>query len=182
MGGSIGIFYPDPQQALERLRTLTAERRSALDIGGRHFDIVTNPIVNDAGERLGTVGEWVDRHDELMAEKRLSDLIARAGRGDFSGRVDLTGLSGFHLTAAQGINQLMDQVSQSLSELVELLDGLSRGVLDDRMEGDFQVVFAKLQSDMNSIEEQSVNLASAISTFRLGDESGPVRIDTRRAA
>lgn len=149
LGASIGMFYPDPQQALARLRQLDRERRSVLEIGGRHFDIVTNPIIDEHGERLGTVGEWIDRHDEIRAERRLAELIEAAARGDFSGRVDLAGLDGFHRIAATGINQLMEEVSKSLEALGRGLAALARGELDQQMGGPYQGLFAKLQSDMN---------------------------------
>lgn len=164
IGGSIGIFYPNPDEALARLRTLTGERRSVLEIGGRHFDIVTNPIVSETGERLGSVGEWVDRHDELRAEKRLSELIESASHGDFSGRVALDGLNGFHLVAAQGINRLMDQVSGSLSELATVLRGLAKGHLDSRMSGEYHGIFSDLQADMN---ESMSKLAAAVGEIRI---------------
>lgn len=40
-----------------------------MEIGGRIYKVLTNPIVNDRGQRLGTVGEWVDRTAELHAQR-----------------------------------------------------------------------------------------------------------------
>lgn len=162
IGGSIGIFYPDPDAALQRLRTLTGERRSRLEIGGRDFDIVTHPILDTSGQSIGSVGEWVDRHDELRAERRLSELIAAASHGDFNGRIDLIGLDGFHLDAARGINEMMDQVSSALGELVEVLQAMSSSDLSRDMRGHFQGIFQRLQTTANETIQTMANTIGQI--------------------
>ena len=53
-----------------RLASLTRVARTQMEIGGRTFDVVTSPIIGASGERLGSVGEWRDRTDELAAERR----------------------------------------------------------------------------------------------------------------
>ena len=51
-------------------------------IGGRTFNVITNPIVNERGARLGTVGEWVDRTADLNAQHSVAALVSRASAGD----------------------------------------------------------------------------------------------------
>ncbi len=42
---------------------------SKLKLGGRTFRIIANPILDDGGERLGTVVEWADLTDQLRREE-----------------------------------------------------------------------------------------------------------------
>lgn len=72
VGSSIGRLYPDSDAALARLSSLTAVSRTQMEIGGRIFDVVTSPIIGATGERLGSVGEWRDRTDELAAEREIN--------------------------------------------------------------------------------------------------------------
>ena len=74
VGSSIGRLYADPDAALKRLASLSQTARTQMVIGGRTFDVVTSPILSEAGERLGSVGEWRDRTDELLAEKEIQAL------------------------------------------------------------------------------------------------------------
>ena len=168
IGQSIGIFYPDPEEAVARLSALKGERRAVLEIGGRQFDIVTNPIVAGNSERIGTVGEWVDREDEIRAQQGLSDLLEAASQGDFSKRVDTSGLSGFHRIAADGVNNLLDQVDASLRELGEVLGAMARGDLSRTMRGQYHGQFRQLQVDMNS---SLGRLASTVSEIRQAAQS-----------
>ncbi|TXT20014.1 MAG: methyl-accepting chemotaxis protein, partial [bacterium] len=103
IGSSIGVFYPDPQAALNRLASLRETARSEIVIGERLYALTTNPIFNDAGERLGSVGEWRDRTDEAATEKEIADLVGAAAAGDFSQRLDVAGKDGFFLQLAEGI-------------------------------------------------------------------------------
>ena len=91
VGSNIGSFYQDPEAALKAMRELQTTRQSELNIGGRIYNVITNPIVNDRGERLGTVGEWVDRTAELTAQRAVADLIQRASAGDLQARMDTAG-------------------------------------------------------------------------------------------
>ena len=66
LGGSVGMFYTDPTQAIERLRQLDTTTTTRLSLGGHLYDVTTTPIKTATGERLGTVGQW-DRQDRAAA-------------------------------------------------------------------------------------------------------------------
>ena len=46
VGGSIGLFYSNPQEALARLKGLTAPTSARMMLGGRTYDVLTSPIVD----------------------------------------------------------------------------------------------------------------------------------------
>ena len=162
IGGSIGVFYPDPAAALATLATLDATRRSRLTIGGRQFDIVTNPIIGEHGERLGSVGEWQDRTDDLRAEADISALIERASRGDFEQEVDSGSFQGFHQQAGAGLNRFQKEVRQGLDEVSRVLGAIARGDLTARMDGTYSGAFLRIQKDCDATATQLTSIVGQI--------------------
>ena len=168
VGGSIGVFYPDPAAALKTLASLDGTRRSHLMIGGRNFDIVTNPIFNEAGERIGSVGEWVDRTDDILAENQINTLIERARHGDFEREIDTAGMNGFHAQAATGLNSFQSEVRDGLEGVKQVLARIATGDLSVRMEGKYEGAFEAIQESCNATVDQ---LSSIVSQIRQGAET-----------
>ncbi|RCS56435.1 HAMP domain-containing protein, partial [Parvibium lacunae] len=129
VGNSIGMFYSDPQTAIQRLRAIVAVTKSRLELGGRQYDVVTTPVVNEQGERLGTVGQWLDMTEQLAAEKEIAGLVSSAAAGDFSQRIAEQGKEGFFLQTAQGLNQVMGTSEAALNEIARMLGALANGDL-----------------------------------------------------
>ncbi len=70
LGGSIDAFHKNPAHQKNLLATFTSVYRATIVVGGRTFNLVANPIINDKGERLGAVVEWVDATEQLAARER----------------------------------------------------------------------------------------------------------------
>jgi methyl-accepting chemotaxis protein len=60
VGTNIDLFHKNPAHQRGMLGNLRGTHSTELRIGGRIFDLIVNPILNDAGARLGTVVEWKD--------------------------------------------------------------------------------------------------------------------------
>jgi methyl-accepting chemotaxis protein len=76
LGSNIDVFHKNPAYQRAMLDKLANTHKATLKIGGRTFNLILNPIVGAAGERLGIVVEWKDMTAELAAaerEKRTSD-------------------------------------------------------------------------------------------------------------
>ena len=72
-----------------------------MELGGRTLRMTANPVLDDAGARIGTVIEWLDRTQEVAIEGEVQGLVNAAKSGDLERRIELTGKSGFfHLWAA----------------------------------------------------------------------------------
>ncbi len=149
VGSNIGSFYQDPAAALQTLRELKSTRTTELDIGGRIYNVVTNPIVNERGERLGTVGEWVDRTAELNAQRSVASLISRASAGDLAARMDTSTLEGFYRELGGGINQLLTTTAEAINEIGALLARIAQGDLTRLVETEYQGTFGQLRDDAN---------------------------------
>nr|WP_240794595.1 methyl-accepting chemotaxis protein [Azoarcus sp. DD4] len=150
VGSSIGDLYPDPRAAVQRLAALREMARIEMPIGARMFVVTTTPILDDQGNKLGTVGEWRDRTDEIAVEQALTGLVEAAATGDFSRRLPLEGKSGFFLQLAEGLNRLMGEISGSVDAVARVLNAVARGDLTERIEGDYRGTFGQLQDDANA--------------------------------
>ncbi|RTL24147.1 MAG: citrate chemoreceptor protein, partial [Rhodocyclaceae bacterium] len=104
-----------------------------MEIGGRSFEVVTSPIFNVGGERLGSVGEWRDCTDELAAEREIQAIVSAAADGDFSARLQREGKTGFFVDLTDGINRLMEGVAGSLNDLARVLNAIARGDLTEKI-------------------------------------------------
>ena len=149
VGSNIGDFYADPKAALRSLRELQGTRNTEMEIGGRIFNVVTNPIVNDRGERLGTVGEWLDRTAELNAQRLVADLIHQASAGNLEARLDAESLEGFYKELGSGINSLLGTTASAVNEIADLLSRIAAGDLMHTVDTDYQGTFGRLKTDAN---------------------------------
>jgi methyl-accepting chemotaxis protein len=123
---------------------------SELVIGSRTFDVVTTPILNDAGQRIGLVAEWTERTQELVVEREVEDMIAAAVSGDFTHRIDVQGKQGFFKSLAVSMNELVAVVAGGLEDTARVLNAISRGVLTEKIERDYAGTFGRLKEDTNT--------------------------------
>ena len=154
VGSSIGNLYADPQAALTRLANLNETSRSEMEIGGRTYRVVTSPVFTDKKERLGSVGEWQDRTDEIGVEKEVAGIIAAAGRGEFDTRLSTEGKDGFFKQLAEGLNQLSGVISSGLSDVARVLQRVAQGDLTQTIDADYQGLFGQLKDDTNTTVER----------------------------
>jgi len=168
VGGSIGMFYADPASALARLRGLTGPTTSRIVLGGRDCDLVTTPVFNENGERIGTAGQWADLTAQLAAEKEIAAIVEAAAAGDFKMRVAETDKTGFLLQIAQGLNAVLGTSEQALGEIGRILKALAQGDLSQNIRADFKGVFAELKDNSN---ETIVKLRDIITQIREASES-----------
>jgi methyl-accepting chemotaxis protein len=116
--------------------------------------VVTSPVVNAAGDRLGSVGEWQDRTDQLVVEAEVAKIVDGARHGDLAGRIDLAGKEAFFLTLAQGINGLLDTTQQALLGTSAVLARVAQGDLTQTIDADYSGIFGQLKDDTNSTIER----------------------------
>ncbi|MDD4910777.1 MAG: methyl-accepting chemotaxis protein [Sideroxydans sp.] len=162
VGGSIGIFYADPQAAIQRLRNLNSTTRTRLVLGGRNYDVITTPILSAAGEKLGTVGQWIDLTEQLGAEAEVSSIVEAAANGDFTKRIDVEDKDGFFLKLAQDMNKLLDTSEVGLNEVVRVLGALSKADLTETITNHYSGTFGRLKDDANATVEQLTDTISRI--------------------
>ena len=162
VGSSIGNLYADPAGALQRLASLASTVQTEMDIGGRTYRVLTSPVLSASGERLGSVGEWQDRTEEIAIEQEVSGIVESAQRGNLSERIAMVGKSGFFNNLSERINGLLDTTHQSLIATSEVLSRVAQGDLTRRIDRDYEGIFGQLKNDTNATVDRLVEVVGRI--------------------
>ncbi len=161
-GANIDIFHKKPEHQRRLLESLQDTFRSRIKVGGRSFDLVANPVIDDENNRLGTVVEWQDITEQLRAENEIEELIANATVGQLDVRLDTEGYADFTRTVANGVNSLLDAVVEPLRDIKHVLSALSEGDLTQKMQGQYQGEFAELNNSLTTSLGRLENMVNEI--------------------
>ncbi|MBK5965042.1 chemotaxis protein [Thiocystis minor] len=186
-------LYRNPARQKNRLGRLTEEEVSEIDIGGRLFRLVSNPVINAQGERLGTVVEWTDRTNEDKVQQELSALLEAAVLGDFDHRLDTADKEGFFRQMSEGMNRLMEIVSAGLSDLARVLNSIAHGDLTQQITADYAGTFGQLKDDTNAtvaqlrevvgrIQEATASINSAAQEISAGNSDLSARTESQASS
>jgi methyl-accepting chemotaxis protein len=126
-GSSLDSLSADPAGQRRLLDTLTGADVQERVLGDFTFRTVTNPVIGDKGERLGTVMEWSQRTQEVRVEKELQNMLAAINGGALGKRIDLAGKTGFFEAMSRGINQLADNITETVSMVKRAAEEIHRG-------------------------------------------------------
>lgn len=195
IGQSIDAFHRSPERQRALIDGLSGTHRSQLRPGGRSFDPALNPVLDEAGQRLGTVVEWQDITRKLQAEeeiavvatevrtlaqrsaqaaKEIKALIQESG-AEVRGGVRLVGEAGPALT---GIVASIKAVALIVRDIAAA--GVDRlNVTMTAMDGMTQQNAALVEESTaaaRSLEEQAQSLTAAMADFtiapKVGDDLG----------
>ncbi len=150
MGANIDSFHKNPSHQRAMLAKLNSTYRTQIQLGGRTFSLIANPVFNDTGERLGSVVEWADRTKEVMIEKEMSDIVQAVINGELHRRMELAGKSGFFQAMGEGINQIADVIDSTLNDVIRIVQCLAKGDLTQQIEADYPGVFGTTKDALNT--------------------------------
>ena len=160
----IDIFFADGAQERERILNLQRSARSEFVVGSRTLQTVASPIVDGEGKRLGTVIEWLDRTQEVAAEKEIGALVAAVSDGKLDQRIDVAGKSGFFEVLATGLNGLVGSVSDAVAETRSLVSSANDGDLTRSMQLDGKAgLYVSIGSGVNALV---INMASVVAQVK----------------
>ena len=126
-GSSLDSLSPDPANQRRLIENLKGAQVQEQVLGDFTFRTVTNPVVSEKGERLGTVMEWTQRTQEVRVEKELQNMLAAINSGAVNKRIDLAGKNGFFEAMSRGINQLADNLTETVSKVKLAAAEIHRG-------------------------------------------------------
>jgi len=147
---NMDVFHKNPAHQAKMLAQFTQPISSNLTIGGRHLNLVVNPVIDQSNKRLGSVVEWSDETEERRTQDQLNQLIEEVQRGDLDNRIDLQGLEGFYKTLSENINSMMGAVRAPVLATVAALQKMEQGDLTSRMGQDGKGRFAELANSFNN--------------------------------
>ncbi len=162
LGTNMDAFHKNPAHQKQLLANLTSAFRSEIRVGRCIFHLTANAIINDEGQRIGTVMEWRDRTAEAAIEQEVARVVSGAVLGDFNQRISKEDKEGFFLELTEGVNELMEISSTGLNEVVRVLDALSQGDLTKTITNSYSGIFGQLKHDSNSTVEKLKEIVSQI--------------------
>ena len=168
IGVTIDRFHKQPDKQKAILETFSNTHEAKITIGGRTFDLSANPIINEKGERQGSVVEWADVSNMVSVQKEIEEIVNKAVEGEFNSRISINSKEGFFLNLAQGINKILQLSEEGLNDLARILEALSRGDLSQRINKSYSGLFGKLKDYTNSTVDK---IAEVIEEVRNNSEA-----------
>ncbi len=150
IGANIDTFHKNPSHQRGMLANLRTTYATQIKVGELYFGLVANPIVDEKGERVGTVVEWKDRTAEVAVEKEVAEIVSGAMVGDFTKRIEMNGKEGFFKLLGDNINGLLQTSSAGMNDVVRVLSALSRGELTERVTNDYAGTFGQMKDACNT--------------------------------
>ena len=118
----------------------------------------------EAGARSQVEKSQADlRQTERSFQIELARLVEAASVGDFSRRIDIAGKSGLTASLGEGLNRWADSISSGFGQIKDVLAALAAGDMSRRMEGQYQGELASLQTDVNTMADTLMAIATRIS-------------------
>jgi methyl-accepting chemotaxis protein len=154
IGVNIDTFHKNPKHQADLLARFTSTYVANLQISDRHMRVSASPVINDKGERLGAVAEWLDRTDEVRIEKEVAGMVDGALAGNFETRLALEGKEGFVRQLSEGLNQLAEVTQTGLTDVARVLQRVAAGDLTQKIDADYQGIFGQLKDDTNTTIER----------------------------
>jgi methyl-accepting chemotaxis protein len=163
------------------LQSLKGTYSASLMVGGRTLTVVANSIENEAGERLGTVVEWQDRTAEVAIEQEINHLVEAANLGDFTTKIDESGKEGFFLNLTKGLNSVVGNVNNGLTDVLGVMDTMAEGNLTRKITRDYEGIFDQMKSSINATIDKLTDVISNIRTSSMTLRTGASEIASGNA-
>ncbi len=136
---------------------------------------IANGNLNEAIDTslTGEVGQLLEALTKMQADlrKRLENealgqevatIIDAAQQGDLTQRIELAGKQGVFRELGEGINRLLDVVSDTFEDLARVMGALSQGDLTQKITKAYTGTFASVQSDVNTTIEHLQEIVGKI--------------------
>ncbi len=150
VGTNIDGFHVNPAHHEQLLSTLNKHYTAQMNLGGRSMVVNASPVINEQGQRLGTVAEWLDRTTEVAVEQEVAAIVHGAVMGDFTQRINMQGKADFFKQLGEGLNELMETTENGINDVVRVLGALSRSDLTQSITNDYAGSFGQLKDDANT--------------------------------
>jgi len=173
VGTNIDRFHKNPSHQAEMLSSLNAAHPASIEVGGRPIELTVSPVINDEGQRLGTVAELKDHTIEKLAENEVDTILHAAIRGDFTRRIEMESKEGFFIQLGEGLNELLKTTETGINDVQRLLDALSNRDLTVTIANDYSGSFAHIKEGANvtveNLKEFLKQIKEALDRIHPGD-------------
>ena len=171
-GASFDQFHRNPSHQRQLLGSLKGEYKAEIKVGTLTFSLSANPILDEQGQRLGTVVEWKDRTAEVAAETEISSMVDGAAQGDFSQRIAVEGKEPFFAMLGGKFNALIETVSTTIQEVRASAEQLTAAL--DQVSQTSQSLSHSASQQAASVEQTTAALQEIAASVKQNAENANV--------
>ncbi len=154
VGSSLDVFRRPGGATLSELGSLQASLQQDSEYGELTLRQTYSPILDEQGNRLGVVVEWLDRTEQLAVEKEIEGLVDSALAGDLTQRLNLENSEGFNKMLGERMNALVSGCESVLNDTIRVFEALSVCDLTQTISADYQGAFGRLRDHANQTVAQ----------------------------
>ena len=169
VGGSLANLLAPLGDSQRLLASLSGQHNADLEAGSRHLRVRINPVVAVDGQRAGTLVEWIDRTDEVLAERDVTGVVEAALAGDLTRRIDVQGRSGFFAAIGQALNPLLDNVADVIRQIKLAAEEVERGTVEIS-HGNSNLA-KRTETQSASLEQTAASMEEMTATVRQNAEN-----------
>ncbi|HEB59573.1 MAG TPA: PAS domain-containing protein [Gammaproteobacteria bacterium] len=163
VGTNIDVFHKNPAHQRALLSDVSRLPATAeIQVADLHFQVNATAVLDQDGNYMGNMVQWVDITEQKNAESQIERLIESAVRGDLDQRIDAETFDGFMKQLSAGINSLLDAIVEPVRESKRVLSSLAEGDLTQNMNGEFQGEFAEMRDAINTSMGNLLNIVNEI--------------------
>ncbi len=163
---SLALSPAEERRALDALRSERIEERS---FGGLHFRVTTNPVLDRAGERIGTVMEWKERTEEVAVEQEMQAVLTAVTGDDLTRRIRLGGKRGFFAALGTGVNRLADNLAEVVARVKSAAVEIGLGAEEITLGN--SNLSARTEEQASSLEETASSMEQMTTTVKQNADS-----------
>ena len=175
VGTNIDTFHKIPSHQAQMLSALNAAHSASIEVGGRPIALTVSPVINDEGQRLGTVAECKDHTNEQLVENEFDTILQAAIMGDFTRRIEIQDKEGFFKRLGRELNALLENTESGLNDVRHLLNALSQCDLTITITNDYSGGFELVKDDANiavkKLKESINQIKAAIESISAQDKN-----------
>jgi methyl-accepting chemotaxis protein len=168
VGSHFDVFHVNPQHQRTMVTALKTPFTASIKVGVRSFTLYATPVCDQTGKRIGTSVEWIDKTEELIIQSKVEELVASSLSGDFSKRLEVSSQAGFLRILCEGMNKITETTENGLNDILRVSNSLAGGDLTNKIERDYQGLFAQAKDGINTTVE---NLKKLVHDIKISVDS-----------
>jgi len=169
VGGSLVSLLGPVGDSQRLLASLSGQHNSDFEAGGRHLRVRLNPVLAADGQRAGTLVEWIDRSEEVLAEQDVTGVVEAALAGDLTRRIVVEGRSGFFAAIGHALNPLLDNVADVIRQIKVASEEVERGTVEIS-QGNSNLA-KRTESQSASLEQTAASMEEMTATVKQNAEN-----------
>ncbi len=122
------------------------------------FNIIANPVIDESGKTSGIVYELTDLTQQRQAESHIDSIIKAAVAGKLGSRLSTVGYTGFMLTLADGINQMLDAIVSPIHQTRDYLNQIAKGDIPTVITGQYNGEFLEIKQSLETSTKAIIQL------------------------